>query len=75
MFSSGVVKLLSGDETWHSLTALDYHYYTQPLATPIAWYLHLAPAWFQHGSVAFVLFIEKQLPSSEPNINPPKANA
>jgi predicted DCC family thiol-disulfide oxidoreductase YuxK len=62
MFSSGVVKLASGDETWHSLTALEYHYYTQPLPTPIAWYLHLAPAWFQHSSVAFVLLIEIAVP-------------
>jgi hypothetical protein len=31
MFSSGVVKLASGDPTWHGLTALDYHYWTQPI--------------------------------------------
>src|SRR5215470_3759546 len=38
MFSSGVVKLSSGDETWRSLTALRYHYWTQPLPTGIGWY-------------------------------------
>ena len=62
MFSSGVVKLASGDPTWHSLTALDYHYYTQPLPTPIAWYMHLAPAWFERASTGFVLFVELAVP-------------
>ena len=31
MFLSGAVKLLSGDESWHSLTALTFHFQTQPL--------------------------------------------
>ncbi|MFZ0962521.1 MAG: lipase maturation factor family protein [Terriglobia bacterium] len=62
MFSSGVVKLASGDPTWRNLTALEYHYYTQPLPTPIAWYFHLAPAWFQHGSVVVMFFIELAAP-------------
>lgn len=62
MFSSGVVKLASGDRTWRNLTALQYHYYTQPLPTPIAWYANLAPAWFQHASVVFVFFIELAVP-------------
>jgi predicted DCC family thiol-disulfide oxidoreductase YuxK len=62
MFSSGVVKLASGDPAWRSLTALEYHYYTQPLPTPIAWYMHLAPAWFQHASVVFMFFVELAVP-------------
>ena len=62
LFSSGMVKLSSGDPTWRNLTALEYHYYTQPLPTPIAWYIHLAPAWFQHGSAAFMFFIELAVP-------------
>ena len=37
MFMSGVVKLTSGDDCWWNLTALDYHYRTQPLPTPMAW--------------------------------------
>ena len=43
MFGSGVVKLASGDPTWHGLTAMAYHYETQPLPTPTAWLLHLLP--------------------------------
>src|SRR5882724_5769651 len=31
MFSSGMVKLRSADPTWRKLTALRYHYETQPL--------------------------------------------
>ena len=62
MFSSGVIKLASGDPTWRNLTALEYHYYTQPLPTPIAWYVHLAPPWFQHASTLFVFFVELAIP-------------
>jgi len=62
MFSSGVIKLASGDPTWRNLTALEYHYYTQPLPTPIAWYVHLAPPWFQHASTVFVFFVELAIP-------------
>ena len=62
MFSSGVVKLVSGDSTWRNLTALDYHYYTQPLPTPIAWYMNLLPPGFQHASVVFVLGVELMVP-------------
>src|SRR5207249_2378648 len=51
MFSSGVVKLLSGDESWRSLTALQYHYETQPLPTWTSWYMHQLPGWFQQLSV------------------------
>ena len=31
MFMSGVVKLLSGDPHWWNLSALSYHFLTQPL--------------------------------------------
>src|SRR5262249_18737480 len=38
MFESGMVKLLSGDPEWRSLNALAFHYETQPLPTPLAWW-------------------------------------
>jgi predicted DCC family thiol-disulfide oxidoreductase YuxK len=38
MFMSGMVKLLSGDPNWWNLSALSYHFVTQPLPTPLAWY-------------------------------------
>ena len=55
MFSSGVVKLRSGDKPWRNLTALCYHYQTQPLPTPPAWYLYQFPRSF-HKISALVMF-------------------
>jgi hypothetical protein len=62
MFLSGVVKLLSMDEAWWSLTALDAHYYTQPLPPWTAWYAHRLPEGFQRASVLVTLAIEIGLP-------------
>ena len=62
MLLSGAVKLLSGDPTWASLTALDYHYETQPLPTLLAWYAHLLPHGFNRACVVVMLFIELVLP-------------
>jgi len=45
MFASGVVKIASHDPTWADLTALHYHFETQPLPTPLAWYASLSPMW------------------------------
>jgi hypothetical protein len=58
MFMSGIVKLASGDPTWRHLTALTLHYQTQPLPTPIAWYAHQLPEWFQVASCAVMFAIE-----------------
>jgi hypothetical protein len=62
MFASGLVKLTSGDPTWRNLTALTYHYETQPLPTPLAWYAHLLPSWWDRASVAGTFAIELALP-------------
>jgi predicted DCC family thiol-disulfide oxidoreductase YuxK len=62
MFESGAVKLLSGDPSWRNLTALAVHYETQPLPTPIAWYMMQAPRWFQKASTASVFLVELLLP-------------
>lgn len=58
MLMSGVVKLTSGDASWWNLTALDYHYWTQPLPTALGWWADQAPEWFKHFSTAFVLVVE-----------------
>ena len=55
---SGVVKLTSGDDCWWNLTALDYHYWSQPLPTVFAWWADKSPEWFKHFSVAFCLVVE-----------------
>jgi hypothetical protein len=62
MFASGCVKLLSGDPTWHDLTALQFHYETQPLPTWIAWHMHQLPAWFHRGSCLVMFLIELGVP-------------
>ena len=62
IFFSGAIKLLSGDSTWRGLTALTYHYETQPLPTPLAWFMHQLPAWFQKASTAILLFAEVLVP-------------
>ena len=62
VFSSGCVKLLSGDPTWHDLTALTFHYQTQPLPTSIGWYANQLPLWFQKFSCAVMFAIELGAP-------------
>ena len=61
-FLSGVTKLLSGDETWWGLTALRYHYETQPIPTWVSWYAHNAPDWFGTLSIGLMFFIELIVP-------------
>jgi hypothetical protein len=58
MFSSGCVKLLSGDPTWRNLTALTFHYQTQPLPTWIGWYAGQLPLWFQKTSCLVMFAVE-----------------
>ena len=62
MFMSGLAKLASGDVTWRNLTALLYHYQTQPLPTWIGWYAALLPGWFQKLSVLIMFAIELVIP-------------
>ena len=73
MFESGAVKLSwskwlvdsAGNRvpnTWWALTALNYHYWTQPLPAWTSWYAAQLPEWFQKLSVIVVLVIELFLP-------------
>jgi len=57
-----VVKLTSGDDSWWNLTALDYHYWSQPLPTVFGWWADKSPEWFKHFSVAFCLVVEIVVP-------------
>jgi predicted DCC family thiol-disulfide oxidoreductase YuxK len=61
-FLSGFVKLASGDPNWRHLSALDFHYFTQPLPTIVAWYADKLPRWFQHASTFTVLAVELGAP-------------
>jgi lipase maturation factor 1 len=62
MLMSGVVKVTSGDDCWWNLTALDYHYWSQPLPTVFGWCADKSPEWFKHFSVAFCLVVEIIVP-------------
>ena len=62
MLMSGVVKLASGDPAWRDLTALRFHFETQPLPSPLGYYAHFLPDWFQRASVGAVLAIELVVP-------------
>ena len=67
MFESGVVKTLAppsenGEQTWRALTAMSYHYETQPLPIWTSWYLHKAPMWWHKFSVLAMFAIEYVAP-------------
>jgi lipase maturation factor 1 len=62
MFMSGVVKLLSGDPNWWNLSALSYHFLTQPLPTPLAWYAAQLPPSVLKFATGSMFFIELVLP-------------
>lgn len=62
MFLSGITKLVSGDPTWLHFTALDYHFWTQPLPTWPAWYAHWLPEWIRRGMTLAIIAIELLVP-------------
>jgi predicted DCC family thiol-disulfide oxidoreductase YuxK len=62
MFMSGVVKLLSGDPNWWNLSALSYHFLTQPLPTPLAWYAAHLPLRVLEFATGGTFFVELVLP-------------
>lgn len=62
MFLSGAGKLLSGDPTWADGTALEYHYWTQPLPHLGSYLAHQLPAAFHRLSTAATLAIEGIVP-------------
>jgi predicted DCC family thiol-disulfide oxidoreductase YuxK len=62
MFMSGVVKLSSGDPNWWNLTALHYHFLTQPLPTALAWYAAHLPAEALTFATGATFMVELVLP-------------
>jgi hypothetical protein len=62
VFGSGLVKLSGGDPHWRDLSALSYHFWTQPLPLWPAWYVNLLPGWFQHASCLGVFVVELGAP-------------
>lgn len=62
VFESGLVKWLSGDPNWRNLHALRFHFWTQPLPTPAAWYVSHAPAGLLDSLTALVFAVELGVP-------------
>jgi predicted DCC family thiol-disulfide oxidoreductase YuxK len=62
MLRSGLVKLASHDPSWRHLTALSFHYQTQPLPTWLGWYAAQLPAGFHAASALAMFVVELLLP-------------
>lgn len=62
MFLSGVTKLLSGDSTWNDGTALQFHYYTQPIPNWISWYASQLPLISHQLALLAMFVVEVALP-------------
>lgn len=58
----GAVKLQSRDPNWKNLTAIAFHYQSQPIPNTQAWYAHKLPMWFQKFSTVLMFFIELVVP-------------
>jgi len=66
MFESGLVKLTffssEGTNAWRDLTALDFHYWTQPIPSWISYYLDLLPVFIDKASLWFMYYCELIVP-------------
>ena len=62
MFESGWVKLASHDANWRNLQALRFHFMTQPLPNPVAYYADRAPGAVLDALTALTLAIELLAP-------------
>ena len=66
MFQSGLVKFTffgaDGSNTWRDLTALNYHYWTQPIPSWISYYVDKLPLVFDKISLVFTYFCELVVP-------------
>jgi hypothetical protein len=56
-FESGVVKILSGDPQWSSLTAMDHYYENGPLPTFLGWYVQQRLPHGFHAFTAVLTFV------------------
>ncbi|XP_037588172.1 lipase maturation factor 1 isoform X4 [Cebus imitator] len=61
MLGAGLIKI-RGDQCWRDLTCMDFHYETQPVPNPMAYYLHRSPWWFHRFETLSNHFIELLVP-------------
>jgi lipase maturation factor 1 len=59
---AGAVKLQSRDPAWRDLTALKFHYQSQPLPNMWAWFVYKWPTAFHKASTLFMFFVELVVP-------------
>lgn len=55
---AGSCKLQSHDYSWRDLTALWFHYESQPLPNTWAWYVHKWPMWFHKASTLMMFVVQ-----------------
>ncbi|MGM0557428.1 MAG: lipase maturation factor family protein [Myxococcota bacterium] len=61
-FMSGVVKLWTPGPTWHDLSAMTYHFWTQPIPTWTAYYAHQLPEFVLEFATLATLVLEIAVP-------------
>lgn len=61
ILGAGLIKL-RGDQSWRDLTALTYHYETQPLPNPLSPWIHALPRWVHAFGCVWNHFTELFLP-------------
>jgi hypothetical protein len=57
MLGAGLIKL-RGDPCWRDLTCLVYHYETQPVPSPLSYFIHRLPRAAHQGGVIFNHVVE-----------------
>jgi hypothetical protein len=66
MFESGIVKFTyfgaGNANAWSDFTALEYHYWTQPIPSWTSWYFDRLPASLDKASLWFTYVVELVLP-------------
>ncbi|XP_066868739.1 lipase maturation factor 1 isoform X2 [Kogia breviceps] len=61
MLGAGLIKI-RGDQCWRDLTCMDFHYETQPVPNPVAYFLHHSPWWFHRFETLSNHFLELVVP-------------
>ncbi|KAG8506362.1 Lipase maturation factor 1, partial [Galemys pyrenaicus] len=61
MLGAGLIKI-RGDQCWRDLTCMDFHYETQPVPNPAAYFLHRSPWWFHRFEALSNHFLELVVP-------------
>ncbi|XP_066239102.1 lipase maturation factor 1 isoform X1 [Saccopteryx leptura] len=61
MLGAGLIKI-RGDQCWRDLTCMDFHYETQPVPNPMAYFLHQSPWWVHRFETLSNHFLELVVP-------------